>query len=123
MIKTVLIAEDNEDLQIIFSRTFKSRGYQVQVVVDGQEALDYLITHVPDILILDVNMPYVSGLDVLVWLRQTPSFKDTKVILVTGNNLAEQSPQAQLADLMLIKPVSTFDLITLADRLTAMAAV
>ncbi len=116
--KNVLIAEDNEDLQIIFSTMFKKRGYNVHVVVNGQEALDYLNTQAPDILILDVNMPYVSGLDVLSWVRQHPPLKDVKVIVVTGNNLAEQSPAASLADLMLIKPVSTFDLITLADRLT-----
>jgi CheY-like chemotaxis protein len=121
--KNVLIAEDNQDLQIIFSFLFKKRGYNVDVAVNGQEALNYLNTQAPDILILDVNMPYVSGLDVLSWVRQHPPLKDVKVIVVTGNNLAEQSPEAHLADLMLIKPVSTFDLVTLADRLTMTARV
>lgn len=116
--KRVLIAEDNADLRKLFSYVFQKNGYDVHTVADGQRALDFLNTQpLPDVIILDVNMPYVSGLDLLQHVRATSTMKHVQVILVSGNSTVEHAPEAALADLMLIKPVSPNDLVTLADRL------
>ncbi|MBK9749803.1 MAG: response regulator transcription factor [Anaerolineae bacterium] len=116
--KRVLIAEDNADLRKLFSYVFQKNGYAVHTVADGQRALDFLNTQpLPDVIILDVNMPYVSGLDLLQHVRATSTMKHVQVILVSGNSTVEHAPEAALADLMLIKPVSPNDLVTLADRL------
>ncbi len=117
VVKSVMIAEDNEDLRILFSAVFRKRGYQVYPVEDGRQALNLLNIHLPDILILDVNMPYVSGLDLLKYIRESAVLKRVQVILVSGNVMVERMPEAAYADLLLVKPVSPNDLVTLADRL------
>ncbi len=115
--KTVMIAEDNNDLRALFSLVFKKRGYTVFAVEDGQQALDLLNEQLPDVLILDVNMPFVSGLELLKYVRQSSRLKRVQVIVVSGNTMVERMPEAAYADLMLVKPVSPNDLVTLADRL------
>lgn len=116
--KSALIVEDNKDLQRIFSVMFRKYGYAVTAIDDGVNAMTYLDTATPNVVILDVNLPRASGLDVLLHLRKRHG-SDTKVIMVTADYRAEQSHIAEQADLFLIKPVNTKDLIALADRLTA----
>jgi CheY-like chemotaxis protein len=89
----------------------------VQVARDGAEALDVLANNCPDVLILDINMPHMSGLEVLSYIRQTPFLRALKVIIVTGNSVAIDHPDAQQADLLLIKPISVNELITMVERL------
>ena len=116
-LKKVLIVDDNPDLRFIFARTFDRRHFSVHVAVDGVEAIESLQAELPDVLILDVNMPRLSGFDVLRYVRQNQRTKDVKVVLVTGNCMAIQEPEAKYADLLLIKPVNIDDLVTLARRL------
>lgn len=117
--KRVLIADDNQDLRRIFARTFDQRNFQVDTADDGATTLQNLRRGLPDVLILDVNMPEASGFDVLRHVRQIPGGKNVKVIMVTGNDMATHSPEAEAADLLLIKPVNIMDLVTLAQRLTS----
>ena len=113
----VLIAEDNPDLRHIFKVAFTRFDYEVVIAEDGQEALDLLAETKPDLLVLDINMPRVTGLEVLQRVRARPDMKHMKVMIVTGNVIAGNSPEAEAADLLLIKPVSLYDLIKLAERL------
>lgn len=116
-LKRVLIAEDNEDLRTIFARTFDKRHFEVNVAKDGVIAMQMLEGALPDVLILDVNMPNMSGFEVLRRVRDSERMRAIKIVLVTGNCMAIHSPEAELADLVLIKPVNIGDLITLARRL------
>jgi len=115
--KRVLIAEDDINLRTLFAKIFTRREFEVILAVDGQAAIDAVEQTLPDILILDINMPFVSGLDVLTYIRASQRLKHLKIIVVTGNATAYQSPESGLADLFLIKPVSTHDLVVLAQRL------
>jgi chemosensory pili system protein ChpA (sensor histidine kinase/response regulator) len=116
-LKKVLIVDDNPDLRAIFARTFDRRHFLVEVAVDGVDAIERLQTELPDVLILDVNMPRLSGFDVLRYVRQNQKTKDIKVVVVTGNCMAIQAPEAEYADLLLVKPVDITELVTLAQRL------
>lgn len=115
--RKVLIVEDNADLRAIFSFAFNRRYFIVDVATDGVEALDYLNRERPDIVILDINMPRLSGYDVLRHVRANPQTQDIKIVVVTGNIMALQAPEAEFADMLLIKPVNINDLLTLAQRL------
>jgi two-component system, OmpR family, alkaline phosphatase synthesis response regulator PhoP len=117
----VLIADDNPDLRIIFARAFDKRYFEVSMAEDGQEALEALQNEIPDVVVLDVDMPRLSGLSVLSYIRQNAQMNDLKVIVVTGNSMASQAPEAALADLFLVKPVSISELVTFAQRLIAMS--
>jgi chemosensory pili system protein ChpA (sensor histidine kinase/response regulator) len=113
----VLIAEDNPDLSRIFMLAFARFHYEVLIARDGQEALDIMDQVKPDLLILDINMPRVNGLEVLKRVRARADLKQIKIIVVTGNVIAGHSPEVEAADLLLIKPVSLPDLLRLAERL------
>lgn len=118
--RRVLIAEDNPDLRQIFAHVFLHHRFVVEMARDGAEAMACLADQQPpDVMILDVNMPHLSGLEVLAYIRQTPHLKALKVIVVTGNSVAMDHPDAQQADLFLLKPISINELITMTRRLIA----
>ncbi|MDZ4764529.1 MAG: response regulator [Chloroflexota bacterium] len=115
--KQILIVDDHADLRTIFEHVFRKHGYDVTVAVDGEQALEAIEANAPDLIVMDVNMPKRSGLDVLRQIRATPHLRHIKVMLVTGNYLVSQSPEIDLADLVLIKPIGIHELIELAQRL------
>ncbi|MCS7071275.1 MAG: response regulator [Anaerolinea sp.] len=118
--KRICIAEDHPDLQQIFSAVFDAAGFDVYSVRDGQETLRCLYTNPPDALVLDVNMPGLSGLDILKHIREETQLRKLlhlKVVLVTGNPTALTTAEAAMADLVLMKPVDVFELLNLVRRM------
>lgn len=116
MSKNLLIAEDNPDLRKIFAKAFEKTNFTIQLAEDGEDAIIKITQQLPDIIILDVDMPKLSGFDVMQYLHNTN--RKTKIILVTGNSVASDAPEAEYADLVLVKPVSIHELVTLAKRFT-----
>ncbi|MDX2077937.1 MAG: response regulator [bacterium] len=114
--KTVLIAEDNDDLRTIFYKAFDKTIFDVRTAIDGEDAIAKIDQLLPDIIILDVDMPKISGFEVLRYLQNADLHP--AVILVTGNTIAADSPEAENADLVLVKPVSIRELITFVKRFT-----
>lgn len=114
--KRVLIVDDNPDLLTIFSIGLEG-FFKVDTAMDGQDAMDKLLNHCPDVLILDVNMPRKDGFEVLSEVRNNPMFAALKIILITGNSTVPSYPETSEADLVLSKPVSVEELIHLVGRL------
>jgi len=111
-----LIVEDEIDIGIIFSLALQTAGFQTEVICSGDKALVWLDTMVPDIVILDVRLPYVSGVDILRQIRADPRLAKIPVIITTAYPDSAAFLQEQ-ADLVLIKPVSLGQLRDLATRL------
>src|SRR5947207_14458916 len=80
----ILLVEDDINLRDIYSARFAAEKYQVVTASDGEEALAAAVREKPDLIILDVMMPKISGFDVLDILRTTPETKTTKVIMMTA---------------------------------------
>ena len=80
----ILIAEDDHILLNMYKRKFMMEGFDVQDAVDGGDALNKLKTFIPDIIMLDVIMPVMSGNDVLRHLENNPLLKDIPVIMLTN---------------------------------------
>jgi DNA-binding response OmpR family regulator len=80
----VLLVEDDVALRDIYSARFMAEGYDVVTASDGEMALTQAVKEKPNLIILDVMMPKISGFDVLDILRATPETKDTKVIMMTA---------------------------------------
>jgi DNA-binding response OmpR family regulator len=80
----ILLVEDDANLREIYSARFAAESYQVITASDGEEALATAVRERPDLIVLDVMMPKISGFDVLDILRSTPETKDTKVIMMTA---------------------------------------
>ena len=89
--KRILLVEDDESLAHVYLTRLQAEGFDVRHVSDGEEALANARTYHPDLVLLDVMMPKVSGFDVLDILRNTPETANLKVIMLTA--LSQQSDQ------------------------------
>ena len=83
MSKTILVAEDEGLLRRLIERVLVKNGYTVLLAHDGTEALQLLKLHSIDIALIDVNMPNVSGLDVLTVIQQ--QYGNIRTILTSGD--------------------------------------
>ena len=81
---TVLIADDDADLLLLMSRRLSRAGYPVITATDGQQALDMVARCSPELVVLDVTMPNLSGPEVLERLRADPATSTLLVVLVSA---------------------------------------
>ncbi len=82
--KKVLLVEDDDALASVYQMRLEAEGFSVQRVPNGEEALAAAVSFRPDIILLDIMMPKVSGFDVLDILRNTPETANTKIIMLTA---------------------------------------
>jgi DNA-binding response OmpR family regulator len=87
--RTIFVAEDNPALRKGLNLALQARGYSVRAASDGQEVLSLLEEERPDLLLLDVMMPGMSGLEVLRRIRADERWSDLPVLLVTAAAGAE----------------------------------
>jgi DNA-binding response OmpR family regulator len=85
----ILLVEYDVNLRDIYFARFQADNYELAVASNGEEALAIAVKEKPDLILLDVMMPRISGFDVLDILRSTPETKSTKVIMMTA--LSEQT--------------------------------
>src|SRR5687768_5870518 len=104
--KTVLIADDEPSTLALLGRHLRSRGYQVLEASDGDEAWELAHEHLPDLVILDVMMPGMSGWEVCRRIREAVSLAHTGVIMLTGigETLNEMTSPLYGADAHVDKP-------------------
>ena len=84
MVKTVLIVEDNELNMKLFHDVLDAHGYATLQTRTGLEALSLARKHRPDLILMDIQLPEVSGLDVTKWLKEDDSLRDIPVVAVTA---------------------------------------
>jgi two-component system cell cycle response regulator DivK len=82
--KTVLIVEDNELNMKLFRDLLEAHGYKTLQTRNGIEALSLARAHRPDLILMDIQLPEVSGLDVTKWLKEDENLRDIPVIAVTA---------------------------------------
>src|SRR5436190_3487157 len=104
---TILIVDDDIEICDTFSDILKYAGYDVYVVKSGAEAFKVLRRVSPDVVLLDMNMPGVSGVLTLSFIRHLTRLAHTRIIIVSGHpELAATAKAVWGADLSLAKPVS-----------------
>ena len=84
MVKRILIVEDELDLRSTLEFKFKSEGYSVDAVSKGKEAIDAIARKKPDLVLLDLMLPDMSGLDVCKTIRNSADSFDTAIIMLTA---------------------------------------
>ncbi|MDH3510400.1 MAG: response regulator [Gammaproteobacteria bacterium] len=92
---TVLIADDDPMTRALVRGSLEQLGYKVEEAADGLETLEALSQYKPDILLLDIKMPGMDGIETLKKLRKRPDGKDLPVIMLTG--LADSDSAAKAA--------------------------
>ena len=80
----LLLVEDDNNLREIYSARLSAEGYEIVTAADGEEALAVAVKERPDLIVLDVMMPKISGFGVLDILRSTPETRDAKIMMMTA---------------------------------------
>ncbi|MCC6607719.1 MAG: response regulator [Anaerolineae bacterium] len=111
-----MIIEDEPDLVHIFARALEISGYIIESTGDGAEAMSLLASLVPDVVVLDLHLPTVSGQEILQTIRGDGRFQSTRVIIATADYHSADEVR-QDADLVLLKPISFKQLRDLSARL------
>jgi CheY-like chemotaxis protein len=118
VLRTVLIADDESSMRLLVHATIESDDYKVVEASDGMEAWALIQKNHPSLVLLDVQMPGLSGLDVLRLIKADPGLVGTRVILLTSK-AQESDVEAGLiagADFYLTKPFSPLDLLTRVEE-------
>jgi len=84
MTKTILIVEDNELNMKLFHDLLDAHGYQTLQTRDGMEALSIAREKHPDLILMDIQLPEVSGLEVTKWLKEDDALRNIPVVAVTA---------------------------------------
>jgi DNA-binding response OmpR family regulator len=91
----VLLVEDDINLRDVYYARLQAEGFELSVASNGEEALAIAVKERPDLIILDVMMPRISGFDVLDILRTTPEIAHTKVIMMTALGSSEDRERGE----------------------------
>lgn len=116
MAHKVLVVDDFAPIRNMYIDVLQRCHVDIISASNGEDALHLINTEKPDIIVLDVDMPRMSGLEVLKRVRYNSATKDTCVIIVTANHVVAHSDIISEADLVLIKPVSPIDLVNFVRR-------
>lgn len=113
----ILIVEDNVSLADVMAELLRRKGHNVEVVYDGQTAIETAIAFEPNILFVDITMPIVDGYMVVEKIKNIPQLADSKLIALTGHNGDEIKQKILSAgfDAHLVKPASSADLSALLE--------
>lgn len=119
--KHILIVDDYPDALDIWAFYLRSKGYQVSMASDGDSAIQQAERLLPDLIVLDLELPYVSGIDVARHLRGNPDTQNIPLIAATGYSHAGRLDKARAAgfDFIIIKPADPDELFDAIERLLA----
>ncbi len=112
MKEKILIVEDNPQNMRLIEMVLGAKGYTLLRATDGEEALDMAMTERPDLIIMDVWLPKMDGLEVTRRLRETPAFSRTPIIGVTAYAMKGDREKVieSGCDAYLSKPIDTREL-------------
>ena len=108
MTKTVLIVEDNELNMKLFNDLLEANGYKTLQSRNGVAAVELARQHKPNLILMDIQLPEVSGLEVTVWLKQDEELKHIPVVAITAFAMKgdEEKIRARGCEAYLSKPIS-----------------
>lgn len=119
MAKRILVVEDNDLNRKLFCDVLKANGFEVEPVADGELALNAARAFAPDLAIMDIQLPNISGLDLISAMRRDASLKDVPVLAVTA--YAGKGDEDRIRDAgateYLSKPVSIGPFMTAVRKL------
>jgi CheY-like chemotaxis protein len=116
---TVLVADDNDVAQRLCRRVLEKAGYSVLIAVDGLQAVDIALTRRPTMILMDVAMPGIDGIEAM--RRIKAEIPDQPIVIASAHSMASDRERflAAGADDILSKPFRLADLVAIVAKLTA----
>ena len=111
-----LVVEDEFFTRDVLSLTLRRANIEVDVVDSGEAALAYLKNNHPDVVLVDLHMPNISGYDVINAIRSNRALQNVVIIIVTANPSAINSPEAHKADAFLSKPLDIKNVVDVIEK-------
>ena len=93
--KRILLVEDDDALASVYVTRLQAEGFDIKRVPNGEDALSATLQYRPDLIVLDVMMPKVSGFDVLDIIRNTPEIGNVKIVMLTALSQDSDKHRAQ----------------------------
>lgn len=114
-----LIIEDQEELADIYSNALEMSNIETQIITDGKIASESLANLHPDLIILDMNLPRVSGHYLYKQIRSLAHLVHVPVVICTANSVMASAMKGEIGeqDFILIKPISIYQLNGLVERI------
>lgn len=115
---TALVVDDNIEICELYQTAFNCAGFDAYSVTSAKSAVEFLSKNHVDVMTLDNNMPGMSGLELLRFIKETKIAEKTKIIMATADDsIIFDNDEIEQADLVIMKPVGFNQLIDLATRL------
>ncbi len=116
--KTVLVVEDNELNMKLFHDLLEAHGYNILQTKDGMEALQLAREHHPDLILMDIQLPEVSGLEVTKWIKEDDNLKSIPVVAVTAFAMKgdEEKIREGGCEAYIAKPISVTNFLETVER-------
>jgi len=111
MTQRIMVIEDDHNLNELFVRFLEKADFQVQSAENGRDALDIIEDTIPDLLVLDMNLPEVSGSEIVEYVRANAHLEHIKILVVSSTDTAPDEDIDHLVDMRLTKPVHKQQLI------------
>lgn len=115
----ILVCDDERHIVRLIQVNLEKQGYQVVTAYDGKEGLEKVKAEKPDLLVLDVMMPYMDGFEVLKTLRREPETESLPVIMLTAKAQDKDVFEGYHygADMYLTKPFNPMELVSFVKRI------
>jgi len=108
MTHKILVVEDNELNQKLFCDLLKSRGYNVFDVTDGAKAINEAQNIMPDLIVMDIQLPNISGIDLIKWIKHDSTLSHIPILAVTAFAMSRDQKRVMQSgcDAYMTKPIS-----------------
>jgi CheY-like chemotaxis protein len=106
----VLVVDDEADFRLVIETALKHAGYDVETAENGQQALELCELRDPDVILVDIDMPVLSGRAFVVAYRTLPT-ANARIVVMSGHD-AEREARAMACEFGLLKPFSMDEVIT-----------
>ena len=117
--KTILYVEDNEPNRMIVRDLLKRTSYSLIEAHDGEAGVAMALERVPDLILMDIQLPKISGMEAMRRIRTNPATAKTPIVAITSFGLSgdDQKAKEAGATAYLAKPYSPFDLLKLIRKI------
>ena len=107
--ETILVVEDNELSRKLVITVLRSRGYHLLIALDGEEAIEIATREQPDLILMDMQLPKISGYDATQTLKSQPETADIPVVALTAHAMENERERAMAVhcDGYITKPIDT----------------